>query len=170
MIGHWADTPVASTTELIRTYNLGGVIIMSAPDNPQDILSWTTQWNAVSNTPLLIAIDQEGGPVTRLKNADFIQTGQRDIHTIEEAETVGVTRGIELAELGINMNFAPVLDTARNPTSFMYSRTFPEDTDAALLSNALISAMASQNVTAAVKHFPGHDDTNVDSHLSLIHI
>lgn len=167
MIGHWADTPVASTTALIQKYQLGGVIIMSAPEDTQNILTWTAQWNAVSERPLLIAIDQEGGPVTRLKGEAFTQTGQRDIDTAEQAYEVGLARGEELARLGINMNFAPVLDTAKNPTSFMYSRTFPTGTNAALLAASMIKGLAASQVTAVVKHFPGHDDTRTDSHTEL---
>ena len=167
MIGHWADTPVASTTALIEKYQLGGVIVMSAPENPQAIAGWVTQWNAVSEIPLFIAIDQEGGPVTRLKGSEFIQTGQRDIATAEHAYEIGRARGEELANLGINMNFAPVLDTATNPTSFMHSRTFPENTRAATLAASMIAGMSEQNVIAVAKHFPGHDDTSVDSHNEL---
>lgn len=167
MIGHWADTPVASTTALIKKYQLGGVIIMSTPENPDEILSWTNQWNEVSETPLLIAIDQEGGPVTRIKNASYVQTGQRDISTEAEAYSTGLTRGTELYHLGINMNFAPVLDSAQNPTSFMYSRTFPEGTKPAKLASDMIRGMSEAQVIGVIKHFPGHDDTNVDSHNEL---
>ena len=167
MIGHWADTPVASTTALIETYQLGGVVIMDAPENPQDITQWIDQWNAVSDMPLFIAIDQEGGPVTRLKSAQFIQTGQQDITTAKQAYTIGRTRGEELAALGINMNFAPVLDTATNPTSFLYNRTFPENTPVVALAASLIAGMSQQNVMAVAKHFPGHDDTSTDSHNEL---
>jgi beta-N-acetylhexosaminidase len=167
MIGHWADTPVASTTALIKKYQLGGVIVMSAPENPQTIADWVTQWNAVSETPLFIAIDQEGGPVTRLKSTQFTQTGQRDITTAEQAYEIGRARGKELGNLGINMNFAPVLDTAVNPKSFMHSRTFPENTPTAILATSMITGMSEQNVIAVIKHFPGHDDTSVDSHNEL---
>lgn len=167
MIGHWADTPVASTTALIEQYQLGGVIIMSAPEDPNEILSWTKEWNAVSKTPLFIAIDQEGGPVTRIKHSSYIQTGQRNISTEAEAYSAGITRGTELDRLGINMNFAPVLDSAQNPSSFMYSRTFPEGTRPAELAGTMIRAMAEADVIGVAKHFPGHDDTNVDSHNEL---
>jgi len=172
MIGHWSDTPVASTTALIEKYQLGGVVIMDAPENPETIFQWITQWNAVSDTSLFIAIDQEGGPVTRLKGTQFIQTGQQEITTPKQAYTIGRTRGEELATLGINMNFAPVLDTAVNPTSFLYNRTFPENTPAATLAASLISGMSKQNVMAVAKHFPGHADTSTDSHneLPVVHI
>lgn len=167
MIGHWADTPVASTTALIQKYQLGGVVIMSAPDNPTDITNWVRQWNAVSPEPLLIAIDQEGGQVSRLKSANFTQTSQPTITSAAQAYEVGQTRGAELAALGINMNFAPVLDTASNPQSFMYARTFPSDTQPAVLAAEMVRGLAHHGVTGVVKHFPGHDDTRADSHTEL---
>jgi len=167
MIGHWAHTPVASTTVLIEKYQVGGVILMSTPEDPNEILSWIASWNSVSNTPLLIAIDQEGGPVNRLKTAAFIQTGQKAITSVEQAYSVGAERGQELARLGINLNFSPVLDTTKNADSFLYARTFPAGTDAPALAGAMLGGLATANVAGAIKHFPGHDDTNVDSHFAL---
>lgn len=167
MVGHWADTPLASTTQLIEQYQLGGVIIMSAPENPEEIKNWIAQWNAVSQTPLFISIDQEGGPVSRLKTSDFIQTGQRNITTTEQAYAVGLERGQQLSALGINMNFAPVLDRATSPDSFMYQRVFPSNLDAPKLAQAMIEGMEESAVTAVPKHFPGHDDTSTDSHYAL---
>jgi beta-N-acetylhexosaminidase len=167
MIGHWADTPVASTTNLIEKYQPAGVVIMSAPENPGEISDWVKRWNSVSELPLLIAVDQEGGPVTRLKGSGFTQTGQRDISTSDQAYAVGLARGQELSALGINMNFAPVLDTAKDSDSFMYSRTFPEGTNPAALATSLSKGMEKSGVIAVPKHFPGHDDTSVDSHNEL---
>jgi len=167
MIGHWAGTPVASTTALIKKYQLGGVVIMSAPENPQAIAQWVIQWNAVSDTPLFISIDQEGGPVTRLKGEQFIQTSQREIDSAMQAYAVGRKRGQELSQLGINMNFAPVLDTAKNPTSFLYSRTFSDTTKSSQLAAALVAGMRDSSVIGVIKHFPGHDDTSADSHAEL---
>lgn len=167
MIGHWADTPTASTTALIKKHQVAGVIIMSAPENTEEILAWVAEWNEVSKKPLLIAIDQEGGPVSRLKSTNFTQVGQRDILTPEKAYRVGLTRGKELAALGINMNFAPVLDIAINPDSFMFERVFPKGTDAAVLGSAMTQGMRDAGVLAVAKHFPGHDDTSDDSHFTL---
>lgn len=164
MIGHFADTPVASTTALITDLQVGGVIIMSAPEDPQEIKNWTAEWQSASSFPLLIAIDQEGGPVSRLKGPDFIQTGQRDIKTETEAYEIGKIRGEELASLGINMNFAPVLDSSSVPSSFMYSRTFGEGTNPAALAAKMYAGMKVSGITAAAKHFPGHGDTEDDSH------
>lgn len=167
MIGHWAETPVEETSRLIEEYGFAGVIIMSAPENPAKISSWTTAWQLVSENQLLIAIDQEGGPVSRLKTDEFIQTAQKEISTPEEAFAVGLTRGQELKQLGINMNFAPVLDTAEDPDSFMYSRTFPQNADSAELAATMADGMREAGVIAVAKHFPGHDDTEDDSHTTL---
>jgi beta-N-acetylhexosaminidase len=167
MIGHWANRPVASTTALIREYGIGGVIIMSAPENPVDIRAWVSEWQSVSSTTLLIAIDQEGGPVSRLRGPNFTTTGQRNILDTETSFAVGKRRGEELAALGITMNFAPVLDTANNPDSFMYSRVFPDREASPNLAAALIEGMDTAGVTGVVKHFPGHDDTSDDSHTTL---
>jgi len=167
MIGHWANTPVASTTALIAEHKLGGVIIMSAPEDPEEIKEWVQEWQTVSSFPLLIAIDQEGGVVSRLKGENFIQTSQREIRDSYAALKTAQTRGEELATLGINMNFAPVLDTANNPDSFMYQRVFPIATNAAELAAAMIKGMGDKGVIAVPKHFPGHDDTKTDSHLEL---
>lgn len=167
VIGHWANTPVASTTALIAEHHFGGVIIMSAPENADEIRTWVNEWNSVSEKPLIIAIDQEGGPVSRLKGPDFIKTGQREIETIDEAYQVGLKRGQELSQLGINMNFAPVLDTAKNPESFMFERVFPGGSEAAPLATAMAKGMQEAGVIPVAKHFPGHDDTSDDSHFTL---
>ena len=65
------------------------------------------------------------------------------------------------------MNFAPVLDTAKNPNSFMYQRVFSNRTQSSELANQMIKGMESQNVIAVTKHFPGHDDNADDSHTTL---
>ncbi len=162
MIGHWAHTPLASTTALIKKYQLGGIIIMSAPEDASIIKDWTTAWQAAVDYPLHIAIDQEGGVVSRLRGPDFDTTGQRQITTAEEAYRIGKIRGTELAALGITMNFAPVLDTATKPDSFLYNRVFP--TNSVTLATAMTNGLAEAGVTAVAKHFPGHPDTPEDSH------
>jgi beta-N-acetylhexosaminidase len=167
MIGHWAKTPLASTTELIKKHQLGGVIIMSTPKDPHEIALWTKTWQESVDYPLMIAVDQEGGEVSRLNSPDFDTTGQRNISTVNEAYNLGLIRGKELKDLGINMNFAPVLDSATYPTSFMYNRVFENRALSPDLAAAMIQGMAEQAVTATPKHFPGHADTADDSHTVL---
>lgn len=167
IVGHWAKTPVASTTALIRDHHLGGVVIMSVPEDPNEIKGWVQAWQAVSPTPLIIAIDQEGGPVSRLRGSAFTTTSQREITDVAMAYQVGKARGAELAKLGINMNFAPVLENATNPTSFLYERVFVDKEQSATLATALLEGMATVGVTGVIKHFPGHPDTAEDSHTEL---
>ena len=167
MIGHWANQPVASTTDLLKAHHIGGVIIMSAPEDPLTISDWVTGWNNAVDSPLFVAIDQEGGPVSRLKQAPYATTSQRQITTPEQAYTIGLARGADLHNLGINLNFAPVLETANNPNSFLYERAFPAGSNRAALASALISGMATSHVAGVVKHFPGHADTPDDSHATL---
>ena len=167
MIGHWADSPEASTTAMIEQYHLGGVIIMSAPEDPREIKSWTAAWQDVSSSTLLIAIDQEGGPVSRLRGAEFDTTGQRELATTTEAFALGKKRGAELAALGINLNFAPVLDTASSSSSFMYDRVFPNRDTSAEMAEAMVAGMNESGITGVVKHFPGHPNTSEDSHTTL---
>ena len=167
IIGHWSENPLSSTTDLIKENHLGGVIIMDSPENPEEIKTWTQTWQENSDTPLFITIDQEGGEVSRLKESSFIQTSQREIESTDQAYKIGKTRGTELKELGINMNFAPVLDNAINPSSFMYGRAFKDIQTSPELAAAMINGMAESEVIAVTKHFPGHDDTNEDSHKTL---
>lgn len=164
MIGHWADASVASTTALIATHQLGGVVVMSAPATTTDIRQWVHTWQASSTHPLLLAIDQEGGPVSRLTGEEYVQTSQREVTSTSTAFALGQTRGRELRALGLNMNFAPVLDTATNSESFMYARSFPDRAASPILAAAMIAGMADTGVVGVVKHFPGHADTAADSH------
>jgi beta-N-acetylhexosaminidase len=170
MIGHSKEMPTASTTALLVEHQLAGVIIMSAPANPDEIKAWTKEWQAAVPYPLIIAIDQEGGEVSRLRGAQFDTTSQRSITTTDEAYNLGYRRGLELAGLGITTNFAPVLDSATIATSFMYNRVFSSKENSAALAAAMVTGMARSGITAVPKHFPGHADTPDDSHDTLPHV
>jgi beta-N-acetylhexosaminidase len=167
MIGHWANQPVASTTERIQQYQVGGVIIMSTPENPLEITDWVREWQSVSNEPLLIAIDQEGGPVSRLRGPSFTETSQREITSTTSAYLLGKKRGEELQALGITLNFAPVVEGAENPDSFMYDRVFSDKEKIADYAATLSTGLAESGIIAVPKHFPGHADTPADSHNTL---
>jgi beta-N-acetylhexosaminidase len=167
MIAHAIGDSVASTTELIRAHSPAGVIIMGDVVDPAFLPVWIEEWQAAADMPLIIGIDQEGGVVSRLKQPGFVQTSQREIDSAEEAYQVGRERGEELAALGINMNFAPVLDSAEDPNSFMFNRVFTPRENAAAYAAAMSRGMADTGVTPVAKHFPGHDDTAADSHFEL---
>ena len=167
IVGHWTDTPLSETTDVLTTHQLGGVIVMSAPENLERIRTWTNEWQSTTSYPLLIAIDQEGGTVSRLRGDSYIQTAQPEITTATQAHTVGFIRGKELALLGINTNFAPVVEASVNPNGFLYKRVFRNAADIPTLAAAMLEGFREQNVLGVIKHYPGHEDEPTDSHLEL---
>ncbi len=167
---------------LIRDYNIGGVILFA--ENLQDIaqivqLNRDLQQAAAASAlalPLFIAIDQEGGRVARLpRHLATSFSGNMAIgatyaeHGSAFATLVGQVLADELLPLGINVNFAPTVDVNVNPLNPVINvRAFGEDAQqVAELGSAMTAAMQQRGMIAALKHFPGHGDTEVDSHLGL---
>ena len=168
MIGHWKQDYYQHTKNMLQVYGFGGVIIMSVDnDLNTDVINWTRAWQSVSDIPLLISIDQEGGTVTRLQGQGFIQTSQREITSPDQAYDISVTRGRELENLGINVNLVPVIDFASSSDSFLYNRSFASSTQISTLSKAVMAGHTESGVLTVPKHFPGHADTTDDSHFTL---
>ena len=122
-----------------------------------------------SAVPLLVATDQEGGWIRHVKGATTVTTGNMAIgasglpyDAYRSAEIIGR----ELAALGINMNFAPAVDLATKPSSpIIGPRAFSDDSvETAALGAAYARGLARAGVIATAKHFPGHGDTELDSH------
>jgi len=122
---------------------------------------------ATGRARMLIAIDHEGGrvcrtppPITRFAYA---------ARWPEQAARVGRAMGRELASLGINLNFAPVLDIHTNPANpVIGERAFGQTADSVIAAAlTFMQAMQAGKVIACGKHFPGHGDTSIDSHLGL---
>lgn len=130
------------------------------------------QATALGLPPLLIAIDQEGGNVSRLP-APFTtvpsQMAQAATGTTATAYECARITGQQLRAFGINTNFAPVLDVNNNPANpVIGTRSFGADpTLVAEYGQAALRGYHDAGVIATVKHFPGHGDTSVDSHLGL---
>jgi beta-N-acetylhexosaminidase len=122
---------------------------------------------ATGRESMLIAIDHEGGrvcrtplPITRFSYA---------ARWAEQADAVGRAMGSELASLGINLNFAPVLDIHTNPKNpVIGARAFGETAEKVIAAALpFTAALQSERVLACGKHFPGHGDTAIDSHVGL---
>lgn len=167
VVGHFSYIPVASTTQRIKEARVGGVILMDAPNNSELIADWTEEWQSVSTIPLSISIDQEGGVVSRLKSDEYIPTAQSLITDETTAYSIAAKRADSLHELGINTNLSPVLDRSIEPTAFMYDRTFRNPNLIASLGHQMVVGYQNQHVLAVPKHFPGHPDTDDDSHITL---
>ncbi|QTL37662.1 glycoside hydrolase family 3 protein [Pseudoalteromonas viridis] len=162
---------------LLHEYQIGGVILFA--ENVQDveqIVTLTEQLHSATEQPPFIAIDQEGGRVARINRSEATSfTGNMSIgasyaeHGTHYAHQVASVIGKELAVLGINVNFAPTVDVNANPDNPVINvRSFGEDPHmVAKLGAAQVKAFEQQGVISAIKHFPGHGDTNVDSHTGL---
>lgn len=124
-----------------------------------------------AGVPLLIAADQEGGYVVRLRGEHLFPGNMALGATGSPAlvQRVAQAMGTELRAAGINMNFAPVLDVNSNPDNPVIGvRSFGENPVlVAQMGSAYIAGMHAAGVLTTAKHFPGHGDTAQDSHIAL---
>ncbi len=122
--------------------------------------------------PAFIAIDQEGGVVSRLGEDCAVVPSAMGIAATEDpgdAYTAGLITGRELHAMGVNFNLAPVADINSNPSNPVIGvRSYGEDPkEAARFSCAMMRGLLEGGVLCSAKHFPGHGDTAVDSHVGL---
>ena len=160
---------VNSIEKLIQESKIGGLIFFQG--GPVRQANLTNRYQSKSKLPLFIGIDAEWGLSMRLDSTykypwNMTLGAIRDTKLIEK---VGSKMGQESKRLGIHFNFAPVLDINTNPKNPIIGfRSFGENkenvTQSAL---ALMKGFQSQGVFSTGKHFPGHGDTEADSHLSL---
>lgn len=173
----------------IRQRRLGGVVLFDF-DGPtrstvrnvqsrEQVQALTASLQAAAAAPLLIAIDQEGGRVARLSPSNGFPASlshQRLGELADPAITAGTASAMArlLAQVGINLNLAPVVDlntNPRNPVIARYERSF--GADPALVSRlaaAFIQAHHAEGVLCCPKHFPGHGSSTSDSHFGLVDV
>lgn len=172
----------------IREHNLGGVILFdrdvqlqSAERNiqtPEQVRALTASLQASARIPLFIAVDQEGGRVRRFREergfAPSPSAKAMGQGSPEQTRLEGERTGKLLADLGVNLNFAPVADVDINPQSpaiGALERSFSADPDlVALHAHAFCRGLLRQGVLPCLKHFPGHGSASADSHLGLTDI
>lgn len=178
MVGFLGDTPSQEIIDLVQHYHVGNIILFSRNvRSARQVLELTkslqmTAQQAGHRYPLLIAIDQENGIVQRLGQAATIFPGNMTLGAIDSEEIayqVALATGQELKALGINMNLAPVVDVNNNPANPVIGvRSFGEDPrQVARLGAAMVKGYHAAGILSCLKHFPGHGDTAVDSHLAL---
>lgn len=161
----------------IREYHLGGTIYFKRNvESPVQLamLSNQLQFECRSKdlSPLLIAIDHEGGKVDRLSPPFTHFPGMDlvgEIGSPKLAFHVGLAMGKELEAIGVNVDFAPVADVLTNPQNpIMAGRAFSSDPEmCAKMGSGVCRGLQKSGVAAVAKHFPGHGDTSEDSHLTL---
>ena len=136
-------------------------------------ITWTYQ--EAAPIPLFIAIDQEGGRVNRLKEKygfpRSLSAAKMGKYALDSVRFYGETTAATLAGLGINVNFAPVVDLASNPTNPIIAtkeRAFAADPDSvALFAKEFIKQHRKLGIVTSLKHFPGHGSSKDDTHLGI---
>lgn len=175
---------VATPAEVVQRYHLGGVAYFDhqqgeGTSNVTDLtrtaaLSSGLQQAAAADTGigLLIGVDQEGGPVVRLRAPATVFPAARDVAatgSLELAQQVATVTGTEALAVGVNWIYAPIADVNVDPSNPVigdraFGTTAAETTPWVL---ATARGIAAAGALATLKHFPGHGDTGTDSHTSL---
>jgi beta-N-acetylhexosaminidase len=173
------DYGVDTAAQVVEKYKLGGVLYFAWAGNtshPEQTaaLSDGLQDVALADTgiPLSLSIDQEGGIVQRLLEPATVFPGNMALGATRDPALAAAqwsALGEEMRAVGVNANFAPVADVNTNPQNPVIGvRSFGEDPDlVGQLAAIATRELEAQNVSATLKHFPGHGDTEVDSHFGL---
>jgi beta-glucosidase-like glycosyl hydrolase/CubicO group peptidase (beta-lactamase class C family) len=156
-------------TKLIEAHQIGGLIFMQGGPARQAVQ--TNKYQSIAQVPLLIAMDAEWGLGMRL---DSVKDMPRQMELGATRDTAIVYRmataiAAQCKRLGVHVDFAPVVDVNNNPNNPVINfRSFGEDkTRVSRMGIAYMRGLQDHGVMACAKHFPGHGDTNVDSHQDL---
>ena len=171
-VAGWSDRDVSHEVEMsdiIRKYGVGGIIFFQGTAEKQAEL--TNYYQKISKVPLLISMDAEWGIGMRLGNVEKYPY-QMTLGAIKNDSLIyqfGKAVASQFKRMGMNINLAPVADININPRNPVINyRSFGENRDkVALKTIEYMKGMQDNGVIATGKHFPGHGDTNIDSHLDL---
>ena len=168
----------AAETKKLRDPRIGGVILFSRNfASGAQLRELTSAIHDVRSPGLLIAVDQEGGRVQRFRDGftelpparllghqyDIDENSARSL-----ASACGWIMAAELLDVGVDISFAPVVDLDLGLSDVIGDRAFHRDPDAvATLATAYMQGMRSAGMMAVAKHFPGHGDTTLDSHVAV---
>ncbi|WP_121352514.1 glycoside hydrolase family 3 N-terminal domain-containing protein [Flavisolibacter nicotianae] len=160
---------VQQVTDLIKNYNVGALCFFQG--GPVRQANLTNFYQSISKTPLMVTIDGEWGLGMRLDSV-LKYPFQSTLGALQNDKLVyemGVDIGEQMKRMGVQVNYAPVVDINNNPANPVIGyRSFGEDKyKVAQLGVAYMRGMQSAGIMACAKHFPGHGDVAVDSHLDL---
>ncbi|HEY8339850.1 MAG TPA: glycoside hydrolase family 3 N-terminal domain-containing protein [Egibacteraceae bacterium] len=180
-----ADYGVDTPAQVVEKYHLGGVLYFAwagNTDNPRQIAELSNGLQEVAlgedsrvprpRIPLALTIDQEGGLVQRMLEPATVFPGNMPLGATWNEDLAAQqwdAIGEELAAIGVNMNFAPVVDVNTNPANPVINvRSFGEDPEmVGRFGTIATAAQQARGVGATLKHFPGYGDTETDSHYGL---
>ncbi|CDF85115.1 Beta-hexosaminidase [Pseudomonas knackmussii B13] len=167
--GTWLTT---EDRQILRHPEVGGLIIFARNiESPRQVRELSAAIRAV-RPDLLLAVDQEGGRVQRLRQGFLRLPAMRAIADNENAERLaeqcGWLMATEVLAVGLDLSFAPVLDLDHQRSAVVGSRAFEGDPErAAQLAGAFIRGMHAAGMAATGKHFPGHGWAEADSHVAI---
>jgi len=177
---HFAGAEVSPfLREMIERYHVGGIVLFAIAGNIAGIGQVAAMLDDAQRVatgsggvPLFVAVDQEGGLVVRISDGATVFPGNMAVGatgSAEMARQMAAVTASELKALGVNFNLAPVLDVNSNPDNPVIGiRSFGSSPEkVAELGVAMIHAYQEAGVIATAKHFPGHGDTAIDSHVGL---
>lgn len=165
-----------NSQQLIQEYHVGGFVLLkrNVKDSQQllDLVNSLKETNAVNKIPLFLALDEEGGRVSRMpEEFKKMPPSQKigDQNNRKLSKRVGKILGKEIQTFGMNMNLAPVLDIVSNTQNTVIGdRAIGDNPDlVSKLGVQTMKGIQEQEIVSVVKHFPGHGDTSVDSHVGL---
>jgi beta-N-acetylhexosaminidase len=172
IVAAWSDKNAEHTQELaniVKKYHIGGLIFFQG--GPVRQANMTNYLQSVSKVPLLVAMDAEWGLGMRLDSTISFprQMMLGAIDNNQHIYDMGAEIARQMKRLGVHVNFAPVVDINNNPKNpVIGSRSFGEDKwNVAAKGLAYMLGLQDNHILAVGKHFPGHGDTNVDSHYDL---
>ena len=168
-----ADTAAAD----IRQYHLGGLVLFGSDfenQTPNSMRQTIVAYQNSAEKPLLMAVDEEGGDVTRI--SQFPAFRDRRFSSLRKRYDQGCLEGVLaeeeekcrlLSDLGINVNLGPVCDITTEPEAFMYSRSLGQDAQTtAEVTASTVNLMNAFSIGSVLKHFPGYGN-NVDTHTGI---
>ncbi len=177
-IGFEGHTVSADARALLREFGVGTVVLfarnVAAPEQVAELVRelQETARDAGHEQPLLVAVDQEGGRVARMREPWTTWPPARALGRAGDerlARQLGRALAAELAPCGVSIDFAPCVDVDTNPDNpVIGDRSFGDDPElVGRLGSALVQGLQEGGLAACAKHFPGHGDTSLDSHLEL---
>lgn len=167
---------LSDTLKRLLDRGVGGVVLFARNvGTAEEVARLIRDIKAYAGRPLIVGLDQEGGLVARLRQGFTRIPPMRAVGALNDvgvAERVGRVLGRELRAVGVDLNYAPVLDIDTNPDNpIIGNRSFSRDPEVvARLGVALARGIEAEGVASCGKHFPGHGDTSQDSHQELPHL
>ena len=178
MIGLEGTTLTPDEAEFIVLHNVGGVCLFSRNyESPEQVYQLCKsiqdlQPRMADKAPLFVSVDMEGGRVQRFKEPFTIWPALEKLGKLGSnsmAFRMGQAMGEELRSVGVNLNFAPCVDVLSNPSNpVIGDRSLGDDPEKVTsLASGLVRGFIKANIIPCAKHYPGHGNTTVDSHLEL---